>query len=185
MKELVKKLFYIQKNRPNLSKDWKAVYWKYITLDNLIETYEPLLNEQWIVIIHRSVVWWIETQLIDQENWEYVSSEIMLPVWLTAQTTWSWITYAKRYNLWMLLNVIVNEDDDWQNAEKQSKQAPTEKPEITMEQLKKQFAKVQAKVDAKEECPKKPAFTAKLSDYYKLNEKAFEAIDTFYSTIIR
>lgn len=62
--------------------------------------------------------------------------------------------------------------------------APTEKPEITIEQLEKQFAKVQAKVDAKEDYPKKPVFTAKLSDYYKLNEKAFEAIDIFYSKIL-
>lgn len=66
------------------------------------------------------------------------------------------------------------------NIEKQA----TQKQEITIEQLEKQFAKVRAKVDAQEDYPSKPKFTATLSDYYKLNEQAFEAIDKFYSTIL-
>jgi len=190
MKNLIKKLFAIQKKRPTLSKDWKAVYWKYITLDNLIETYEPLLNEQGIVIIHRSVVWWIETKLIDQESCEEISSEIILPAWLTAQTTWSWITYAKRYNLWMLLNVIVNEDDDWQSAEKQNQAIKQEKVDnkekstITIHWLKPRLDKVQEKVDNKLEYPTIETFIAKISEKHNLTEEILQEINKFYSTIL-
>jgi len=73
---------------------------------------------------------------------------------------------------------------EWDNDTENTTHEVVEKPEITIEQLEKQFEKVQAKVDAKEDYPTKPKFTATISDYYKLNEKAFEAIDKFYSTIL-
>jgi len=182
MKEITKKLLEIQKKRPVITKDWKAVYWKYITLDNLIDSYSDILNSNGLLIYHSSFDWVITTNLVDIASWEQLTSSITTPAWLKAQETGSRITYAKRYNIWMLLNVIVNEDDDWNGAN--GNKVTAEKPLITKEQLQKQLDKVKALVDDQKEYPLKPKFMAKLSEYYALDESAYQSIENFYTTIL-
>lgn len=82
----------------------------------------------------------------------------------------------------MLLNVIVNEDDDWNGAN--GNKTVSEKPVITQQQLQHQLDKIKSMVDEQKEYPLKPKFMAKLSEYYALDESAYQTIENFYITIL-
>lgn len=181
---IYKKLLEFQKQEISLFRDWTNPHFKskYVTLNEVLNKVKKPLNELWVVIIQEPQEQGLKTRLIDTEDDTEISSFMPYVECTTAQKLGSNNTYNRRYSLITIL--WLEDDDDDGNKASERQTTPTEKPEITMEQLEKQFAKVQTKVDAKEDYPNKPAFTAKLSDYYKLNEKAFEAIDTFYSKIL-
>lgn len=181
---IYKKLLEFQKLNISLLKDWNNPHFKskYVTLNEVLNKVKKPLNDLWIVIVQEPQEQWLKTRLIDTEDETETSSFMPYVECTTAQKLWSNNTYNRRYSLITILG-LEDDDDDGNKASEEKKQA-TEKPEITIEQLEKQFAKVRAKVDAQEDYPSKPKFTATLSDYYKLNEQAFEAIDKFYSTIL-
>lgn len=105
------KLFVIQ--GLSVKKDAKGVHnAKYATLDNVIETLTPLLKEHKLLITHRTEDKQVITSVIDIESGEREESKFPLIETNDPQKYGSCITYAKRYNLGQLLNIITDPDDD-------------------------------------------------------------------------
>lgn len=116
--KLYKKLFEIQKKHLAVSKDAKNPFFKsqYVTLDNLVSTLTPYLDEQKLLVFHKTEDWFVKTIIADVEWWETIESCFPLIDLKDPQKLWSVISYAKRYNLWQLFNIITDRDDDWEEA---------------------------------------------------------------------
>jgi len=113
------KLLDIQKESTKLKKDANNPFFKsnYITLDNIIATYNEKLSEKWIVCYHYTKDNKLTTVLIDTEDNSKVESEFNV-LNNDPQKAGSEITYGKRYNLGQLLNIQTDTDDDWNLASK-------------------------------------------------------------------
>ena len=111
------KLLELQKQWIWLKKDAKNPFFKsnYITLDNIIETFNPLLTKQKIVCYHYTKENKLNTCLYDTEDNTFIESEFNIYT-NDPQKQGSEITYWKRYNLWQLLNIMTDVDDDWNKA---------------------------------------------------------------------
>ncbi len=130
-----KKLFEIQKMGLSVTKNgentfFKDAKWKwskYVTLDALRDVYQPILCEMNILCIHKTRWNDVFTYLIDMDDETEEYSSFPLVNDNNPQKHGSCITYAKRYNLWQLLNIMTDQDDDWNKASIPSK------PEMTKE----------------------------------------------------
>jgi len=113
------KLLDIQKESTKLKKDANNPFFKssYITLDNIIATYNEKLSEKWVVCYHYTKDNKLTTVLIDTEDNSKVESEFNV-LNNDPQKAGSEITYWKRYNLGQLLNIQTDTDDDWNLASK-------------------------------------------------------------------
>ena len=113
------KLLDIQKESTKLKKDANNPFFKsnYITLDNIIATYNEKLSEKLIVCYHYTKDNKLTTVLIDTEDNSKVESEFNV-LNNDPQKAGSEITYGKRYNLGQLLNIQTDLDDDWNLASK-------------------------------------------------------------------
>lgn len=111
------RLLKLQKEWVALKKDASNPFFKskYITLDNIIETYNPLLTELGIVCYHYTKDNKLTTTLFDIEDKTFIESEFNIYN-NDPQKQGSEITYWKRYNLWQLLNIQTDTDDDWNIA---------------------------------------------------------------------
>lgn len=129
MKNVLKKLMEIQKKNLSVSKDSKNPFFKssYVSLDNLVSTITPYLNEQWLLVYHYSKDKSVYTVVADSESWEFVESAFPMIESNDPQKIWSCISYAKRYNISQLFNIITDRDDDWNTA---SEKKVEEKKEI-------------------------------------------------------
>ena len=114
---IYKKLLELQKRELTLSKNASNPFFKskYLNLEKILDVYLPILSEMQIVAIHQTKDNKVITTLYDLEDGSKIESEFNL-IWSDPQKLWSCITYAKRYNLWQLLNIVVDEDDDWNKA---------------------------------------------------------------------
>ena len=122
------KLLDIQKESTKLKKDANNPFFKsnYITLDNIISTYNTILSEKAIACYHYTKDNKLTTVLIDTEDDTKIESEFNI-LNNDPQKAGSEITYWKRYNLGQLLNNVfdyINKKcyfitQDWQyyNAE--------------------------------------------------------------------
>lgn len=117
MKEIYEKLFILQKEQIKLKKDSNNPFFKskYISLDNILEVYEPLFIKNDLLCLHYSKDNKLITELIDLKSEEKVSSEFNIYN-NDPQKQGSEITYWKRYNLSQLLNIQTDTDDDWNKA---------------------------------------------------------------------
>lgn len=92
----------------------------YASLDNIVNTISPILKENGLVLAHAmsNVEWvtYLVTSIFDIESGEWLSSSFPIAV-QEPQKVGSAITYWKRYNTSCLLNLVSDEDDDW-NATK-------------------------------------------------------------------
>jgi len=114
----------------------------YAPLDKICSVYVPILTGLWIWVYHETKDGEMKTVLYDTETWESIDTVFALTPW-RSQEIGSQISYAKRYNLWQLLNIITDEDDDWNtsswvDAPKKDVAKSTETP-VTKEQ--KEFLK--------------------------------------------
>jgi hypothetical protein len=118
MKNIYWKIMEIQKLNLSVSKDSKNPYFKsnYVSLDNLVSTITPYLNEKWLLVYHYSKDKVIYTVVADIESWEIIESGFPMIDSNDPQKLWSCISYAKRYNLGQLFNIITDRDDDWNSA---------------------------------------------------------------------
>lgn len=117
------KLFKIQNNKNlKFTKDGKNPHFKneYITLDNLVETLKPELESNKLLVVHYLQDNKLITEIKDMEENESVKSEFPIAEETIAnpQKVGSAITYAKRYNLGAIFNIITDEDDDGNSASK-------------------------------------------------------------------
>ena len=117
MKEIYKKLFVLQNKQIKLKKDADNPFFKstYITLDNILNIYEPLFTENQLLCIHYSKDNKLITEIIDIETEQKVLSEFNIYN-TDPQKQGSEVTYWKRYNLGQLLNIQTDIDDDWNLA---------------------------------------------------------------------
>ena len=114
-----KKLFEIQKLQgAAVKKDWKNPFTKsgYITLDNIVETMSPIWDAQGILVYHYTEEDHMVTVARDIEDDTEVKSKFKLIESNDPQKLWSCITYAKRYNLGQIFNIITDRDDDGNSA---------------------------------------------------------------------
>ena len=114
---IYKKLLEVAKKDLALKKDWKNPHFKstYLTLDSIIEVYSPLLAELDIIIYHNVKDKVLITTLLDTEDDTSINSEFEI-LNSDPQKRWAEITYWKRYNLGMLLNIMTEVDDDWNKS---------------------------------------------------------------------
>lgn len=111
------KLLEIQKKWIALKKDANNPFFrsKYITLDSIIETYNPILTELSVLAYHYTQDNKLVTCLFDTEDSTKVESQFNVYN-NDPQKQGSEITYWKRYNLSQLLNIQTDEDDDGNKA---------------------------------------------------------------------
>ena len=113
------KLLEIQKLHLAFSKDAKNPFFKskYISLDSIVATLTPLLDERNLLIVHYTENKEVVTELIDTEETGFnIQSRFPLIDSNDPQKLWSCITYAKRYNLSQIFNIITDRDDDGNGA---------------------------------------------------------------------
>lgn len=115
MKNLLKKLHAI--SGITVEKDKKNPHFgnMYASLDGIVNTLSPILKEAGLVVTHEIIIpdngTFLRTTVHEVESGEAVSS--FFPIATTEpQKVWSTLTYAKRYNLSALFNIVSDEDDD-------------------------------------------------------------------------
>ena len=114
MKEIYKKIMEIQKLCLAVTKDSKNPFFKsnYVSLDNLVSTITPHLNSIWLVVYHFSQDKNVNTVVADVDSWETITSSFPMIESNDPQKLGSCISYAKRYNLAQIFNIITDRDDD-------------------------------------------------------------------------
>ena len=117
---ITKKLLEIQKLLKTYTKDWKANYGKYITLDNLLSDLLPICNEFDVLITHQMASSHVVTSVIDTSDDTKIESAFPVSATAPQQIGWA-ITYGKRYNLGQIFNIATDEDNDWKVKEKTTK----------------------------------------------------------------
>lgn len=110
---IYKKLFELQKKWIALKRNADNPFFKskYISLDLIMETYNPLLNELNILCYHTTKDNKLSTVLLDLEDDTSIISEFAIYN-TDPQKQGSEISYGKRYNLGQILNILTDEDDD-------------------------------------------------------------------------
>lgn len=124
-----------QKNMERVRKNGENPHFRnrYATLDEIWETNRRAISDAGLVVyatIERAEKdWLLVTHLAHAESGEEVTSVFPLLVQGTPQGIGSWMTYARRYTLSALLQVITGdgEDDDGEAAEADAAPA-TRKP---------------------------------------------------------
>ncbi len=130
-KKLHQKLFDLQGLA--IKKDASNPFFKskYMSLDNILTVLNPLLKDHKLLIFHATENKEVVTTVYDIESDEAVSSRFPLVETNDPQKYGSCITYAKRYNLSQLFNIITDEDDDGNASRETAKEVFNEKPEPT------------------------------------------------------
>lgn len=121
------KLLELQKKEIKVSKNWNNPFTKskYVLLDDLIETYQKVLTELQLVMVHSSDNGALKTTIYDCEDKTFVESSFPYPETTDPQKIGSSISYGKRYNLGQLLNIVTDEDDDGNTGAKEANKQPT------------------------------------------------------------
>lgn len=114
MTKLYKKLSDIQKEGLVFIKSAENPYFKskYLPLDELQRTLAPALEKHNLLVYHYSEDNTVITVVADVETGEMLESSFPIQAGLDPQKVGSTISYAKRYNLGQLFNIITDEDDD-------------------------------------------------------------------------
>lgn len=103
---------------------------------------QPICNQKWLLIAHYTQNNSVVTVVYDAESddlKDHFSSSF--PLWdiSNPQKVWSAITYAKRYNLCQIFNIITDRDDDGNEA------SLSEKPSFTSEDMERLTEKMKSK----------------------------------------
>lgn len=114
MENIYKKLFDIQHSGLSFKKTAENPFFKskYLPLEELVETLLPALKKENLLVVHSTNEKGVNTKIVDIENGESIESTFPLNPNLDPQKIGSAISYAKRYNLGQLFNIITDEDDD-------------------------------------------------------------------------
>ena len=118
--KLYTKLFALQ-GKAYVSKDGTNPHFKskFMTLDNIVDTLNPMLAENKLLITHFIESGTLVTRVVDIETAETLDSHFPMNA-TDPQKVGSEITYGKRYNLVALFNICTDADDDWNNASRKS-----------------------------------------------------------------
>lgn len=114
------KLLEIQKKMMKYGKTASNPFFKskYLTLDHLLEKLLPICNEMDILIYHSTENNEVVTTIESYEDGSRYGLKSKFPIGNVSdpQKIGSAITYAKRYNLWQLFNIVTDDDDDGNKA---------------------------------------------------------------------
>ena len=126
MKKLAEKLYDIQERELSFEKKSDNPFFKskYLSLEDLTKTIRPILKEKKLLIFHYGDGQNIVTVIRDMESDEELESKFPIQQGIEPQKVGSAITYAKRYNLGQLLNIITDIDDDGNATNKKVKEIP-------------------------------------------------------------
>ena len=113
----------------------------YADINALVESVEPILLEQGLLLIQPIIDNKVMTQIIDIETGDKIESVLTLDSNLNSQQQGSQITYYRRYTLQSLLS-LQSEDDDANSA---SATVKNTKPTITQERFENGLAKIERK----------------------------------------
>jgi len=110
----------VQKELPTLGKDKSGYGYKYLTLDNIIESVKPILCKHGIIIIQsvsEKENGIIITTRLQHISGEYFQDSFSLPKTEmkgvnNVQALGASITYGRRYSLSAMLNIATDEDTD-------------------------------------------------------------------------
>ena len=109
-------LFAIQSKELKFAKNATGGFGKYVTFDDIMEKLLPELAKHKLVIIHRTVEamdgFQVQTSVTCLEDGSMVLSSFPLRGDLEPQKAGGAITYAKRYNVGQLFNMVIDVDDD-------------------------------------------------------------------------
>ena len=110
------KLLEIQKKLLKFGKDANNPFYKskYLTLDHLLEKLLPVCNDAGILIWHYTDNNEVVTAISD--GTDIMTSRFPIVNVTDPQKIGSCISYAKRYNLWQLFNIVTDDDDDGNKA---------------------------------------------------------------------
>lgn len=156
----------------SVKKDGKNPFYKseYITLDNLMDKLQPLLDKEWLMVYNVNIVGWVRTVVTDL-NYS-ISSDFTIE-WLSdPQALWKVVTYWRRYNLTSIFNVLADEDDDAQSFYEKKKPA-TKKAES-------RFQKAISNVEFMRNCLDQNDFINKIKNKYELDEFQESQLRTAY-----
>lgn len=111
---IYEKLFAIQEEKLKFKKTAENPFYhsKYLPLDELLVTLAPLLSRFELLIVHNTYGNAVVTEVRNIGSSDYVKSEFPIQPNLDPQKVGSTISYAKRYNIGQLFNIITDEDDD-------------------------------------------------------------------------
>jgi hypothetical protein len=111
---------------------------KYVDINGLIETVEPILLEQGLLLLQPIAEGIISTSIIDIESGQSVVSSMRLPEIQDPQKVGSAVTYYRRYTLQSLLSLQAEDDD----ANSASATVKNTKPTISQERFENGLAKI-------------------------------------------
>lgn len=139
MSNLLSKISVIQ-SKVVVSKDGFNPHFKskYVTLESIINVVDPLLRANGLVVTNHSKSGVLITSIKDIETGDSIESEFPLSASAKPQEVGSAFTYARRYNLCNLLNIVADRDDDAEGAEgrtdgpKKIEAAATPSPQLTV-----------------------------------------------------
>jgi hypothetical protein len=117
-KKINAKLFLIQKMLLKFEKNADNPFFKsrYTDLPNLLSVLLPVLNKLNVLLYHIADNGKLTTIFWDIDSGEWMGSSLAIPEGLDAQKVGSAITYFKRYNIGMMLNITTDVDDDGNSA---------------------------------------------------------------------
>lgn len=173
---IYKKILEIQKLNLSVAKDASNPHFKskYMDLDSIIETYNPALAKNGVVVFHRSESSILYTSLYDTESDTSITSEFAIHN-SDPQKRGAEITYGRRYNLLQLLNITAEDDDGNSASGANFKSEQDDKPWFSRANLE-ALAKQMDKFPSADECLKVAR------EKYKVSNKAKDAILHAYNT---
>lgn len=104
---------------------------KYADLNAILEATEPILLKYSLLLLQPILDGKVCTQIIDIENGDMVTSELILPVITDPQKQIAGITYFRRASLQSLLSLQAVDDD----GNEVTKTVSTQKPTITIDRF--------------------------------------------------
>ena len=129
---LLQAILKVQEEMPQLKKNSTATIpsksgrwfeYKYITLDEIWAALRPVLTKYGLVVTNKMDGTMLETSLIHVESGESISCAFPINVNQPPQQLGSAFTYARRYALCALLQIVADKDDDGAEAQNAPKAA--------------------------------------------------------------
>ena len=105
------------------SKSGRGFEYKYITLDEIWAVLRPILTKHGLIVVNTMDGAMLKTSLVHAESGEEVSCAFPINVNQPPQQLGSAFTYARRYALCALLQIVADKDDDGEAAQNAPKAA--------------------------------------------------------------
>lgn len=152
MKELYTALLKAKRSINPPSKNRKAMYGRYADLEAILQAVEgPLANEGLLIVqsvrTENGSTPFLQTRLVHAETGQELTSELPLVTKdpNDPQKLGGSITYARRYGITALINIVADDDDDGNTAAGRNKDGSPQKKQsdsgkgVTQEQIKEVF----------------------------------------------